>query len=154
MTVGPGEITPQKSALKGQRVLSSAPTSSAAPSFPGKGTSSLRGKVKSSSSNATPTVEVEIAGVSLRLKSSQDEASVLELAQFVSKKVNQALPHTRSGSVQIAALLTCLNLAEELQQMRKAMAQELERLEQRSRALHAQLESCPLPKSWTEISGE
>ena len=99
-----------------------------------------------------PGVEVKIAGTSLRLKSSHSTEKVMELARVVSEKIDAALPLTKSGSIQMATLLACLNMADEIQQLRAAFAAELEDLERQARSIHSQLESCPLPKSWSEIA--
>lgn len=58
--------------------------------------------------------QVLIAGVPLRLKSSHDEETVSELVRMVDEKVCQALPLTKTGSIQNAAILAALNMAEEL----------------------------------------
>ncbi len=55
-----------------------------------------------------------IAGVPYKLKTSHDDATVQELVEFVSSKMNQAMSVTKNGSYQNAAVLTAMNLAEEL----------------------------------------
>lgn len=58
--------------------------------------------------------QVSIAGVPLRLKSSHDVETVNELVRMVDEKIRQALPLTKTGSIQNASILAALNMAEEL----------------------------------------
>ena len=55
-----------------------------------------------------------IAGVPYKLKSSHDDATVQELVEFVNDKMNQAMAVTKNGSFQNAAVLSAMNVAEEL----------------------------------------
>ena len=73
--------------------------------------------------------EVQIAGIPMRLKSSHDEATVHELVATVDRKVQEALPLTKTGSMQNAAVLASLNLAEEQLLLKKRALQEIDRLE-------------------------
>lgn len=85
--------------------------------------------------------EVEIAGVPLRLKSPHDEATVNELVALVDRKIREALPLTKTGSIQNAAILASLHLAEEYLMLRHKAKNELERLEQRTNKVISELES-------------
>ncbi len=60
------------------------------------------------------STSVSIAGVPLRLKSSHDVETVNELVRMVDEKIRQALPLTKTGSIQNASILAALNMAEEL----------------------------------------
>lgn len=66
------------------------------------------------SSNQDSSAQVSIAGVPLRLKSSHDLETVNELVRMVDEKIRQALPLTKTGSIQNASILAALNMAEEL----------------------------------------
>lgn len=85
--------------------------------------------------------EVEIAGVPLRLKSSHDEQTVKDLVQFVDGKIRQALGASKTGSIQTAAILAALNLAEEFLNLKRKTKSELESLETRAQRVLTELES-------------
>ena len=76
--------------------------------------------------------EVTIAGIPLKLKSSHDPEVVKKLVSFVDKKVQEALPATKSGSIQNAALLAALNLAEELFELKAKALNQLEKFEKKA----------------------
>lgn len=82
---------------------------------------------------AGTSLEVSIAGVPLRLKSTHDRKTVDQLVQFVDRKVSECLPLTKSGSVQNAAILAALNMAEELFMIRTEADRFANRLEDRTR---------------------
>jgi cell division protein ZapA len=103
------------------------------------------GKVdgKKSGSRAAPGTEVarptgqgsqqvSIAGVPLRLKSSHDEETVNELVRMVDEKIRQALPLTKTGSIQNASILAALNMAEELLLLKRHARELVDRLEART----------------------
>jgi cell division protein ZapA len=90
---------------------------------------SKKGCSASSRSAAQGSQQVSIAGVPLRLKSSHDEATVNELVRMVDEKVHQALPLTKTGSVQNAAILAALNLAEELLLLKRQARELVDSLE-------------------------
>ena len=73
--------------------------------------------------------QVLIAGVPLRLKSSHDEETVNELVRMVDEKVLQALPLTKTGSIQNAAILAALNMAEELLLLKRQARELVDNLE-------------------------
>jgi cell division protein ZapA len=85
--------------------------------------------------------EVVIAGVPLRLKSSHDEQTVNELVALVDRKVREALPLTKTGSIQNASILASLHLAEEYLTLRRKAKSELERLESKALKVITDLES-------------
>ncbi len=85
--------------------------------------------------------EVEIAGVPLRLKSLHDEQTVNELVALVDRKVRDALPLTKTGSIQNASILASLHLAEECLSLRHRAKVELERLETKALKMISELES-------------
>ena len=89
---------------------------------------------------ANRVFDVEIAGVPLRLKSSHDEKTVNELVDLIDQKVREALPLTRTGSVQNASILASLHLAEEYLLLKRKAQAELEQFEAKMARLLADLE--------------
>jgi cell division protein ZapA len=95
-------------------------------------------------SNATSgakTFEVEIAGVPLRLKSSHDEQTVKELVRLVDEKIREALPLTKTGSIQNASILASLNLAEEYLMLKRKALSELDGLEAKAMKVITEMEN-------------
>jgi cell division protein ZapA len=90
--------------------------------------------------------EVVIAGVPLKLRSGHDPKMVKQLVSFVDNKVQQALPATKSGSVQNAALLAALNLAEELFELKSKAVGQLEKVEKKAQKTLSELESALPPR--------
>ena len=88
----------------------------------------------------TRTIDVEIGGVALRLKSTHDEATVRELVHYVDDKIKEALPLTKNNSVQTAALLACLNVSEELILLKRNAQVELDKVEAKAKKVLTQLE--------------
>lgn len=84
--------------------------------------------------------EVQIADHKFRLRSSQDEAFVRELVAIVDQKVKHALNMTKSGSVQNAAVLAALNIAEELVLLKKRALKEITLIEEKAIKLSQDLE--------------
>lgn len=82
-----------------------------------------------------------IAGVPYKLKTSHDDATVEELVSFVNDKMNQAMSLTKNGSFQNAAVLTAMNLAEELILLKRKAHRELEKLEEKALQLSLDLEN-------------
>ena len=82
-----------------------------------------------------------IAGVPYKLKTSHDDATVEELVQFVNNRMNQAMAATKNGSFQNAAVLTAMNLAEELILLKRKAHRELEKLEEKALQLSMDLEN-------------
>lgn len=87
------------------------------------------------------TYEFNIAGLPFKLRSSHDQQTVQELVRLVDHKIHQALSATKSGSVQSAAVLAALNLAEELVLLKRRAIKELDRLEERTLRISQDLES-------------
>jgi cell division protein ZapA len=85
--------------------------------------------------------EVEIAGVPLRLKSSHDEQTVKELVALVDAKVREALPLTKTGSIQNASILASLHLAEEFLMLKRKAKVELDSLEAKALKVISELET-------------
>lgn len=100
-----------------------------------------------SQSPAKKVYDVEIAGLSLKLKSPHDAETVKALTSLVNQKINQALPLTKSGSLTTAAVLACLNIAEEIMLLKRNAKDELETLEQKTQKMITSLESSRPPRS-------
>lgn len=82
-----------------------------------------------------------IAGVPYKLKTSHDEATVQELVRFVNDKMDQAMAVTKNGSFQNAAVLTAMNIAEELILLKRKAHRELGKLEEKTLQLSIDLEN-------------
>ena len=82
-----------------------------------------------------------IAGVPYKLKTSHDDATVQELVDFVNNKMNQAMAVTKNGSFQNAAVLTAMNIAEELILLKRKAQRELDKIEEKALQLSAELEN-------------
>lgn len=91
--------------------------------------------------------EVTIAGVPLRLKSSHDEETVRELITLVDRKVREALPLTKTGSLQTASIFASLHLAEELLMLKRKTQAELQSLESKAEKVLSDLEDSRLTQS-------
>jgi cell division protein ZapA len=87
------------------------------------------------------TFDFLIAGVPYKLKTSHDDATVQEMVEFINSKITQALAITKNGSFQNAAVLTAMNLAEELILLKRKAHRELERIEEKAVRLSLDLEN-------------
>jgi cell division protein ZapA len=85
--------------------------------------------------------EVVIAGVPLRLKSSHDAQTVNDLVALVDQRIKEALPLTKTGSIQNASILASLHLAEENLLLRSKAKAEIDRLESKTLKVISELES-------------
>lgn len=82
-----------------------------------------------------------ILGVPYKLKTSHDDEMVAQLIEHVNQLMNQAVGVTKNGSFQNAAVLTALNLAEELIVFKRKVSQELEKIEAKALLISKELES-------------
>ena len=64
--------------------------------------------------NESNTIEIQVAGVPLKLRSLHDDRTVRELVGLVDEKVKQALASNSNISYQKALLLASLHIAEDL----------------------------------------
>jgi cell division protein ZapA len=92
------------------------------------------------------TYELTFGGLPFKLRSSHDEETVRELSDFVEKKLQQALAATKSGSYQSAAILTALNIAEELILLKRRALLELDRIEQKAAKISQDIENSKSPR--------
>jgi cell division protein ZapA len=95
------------------------------------------------------TFNFSIAGVPYKIKTSHDDATVQELVDFVNEKITTALAATKNGSFQNAAVLTALNIAEELILLKRKAHRELEKLEERTLKLALEMENSKVNKTST-----
>lgn len=86
---------------------------------------------KNASSEKVTAIDVVVAGVPLRLRSHLERSYVEQLVAVVDQKIQAALPMTRTGSVQNAAILAALDLVEELQRLKIDTVSELKHLKSR-----------------------
>lgn len=84
--------------------------------------------------------EFTIAGLPYKLKSSHSEEVVAELVQLVDQRIREALSVTKSGSIQNAAVLAALNIAEEFILLKKQARTEIEALQDKSQKWNTELE--------------
>ena len=87
--------------------------------------------------------EVDIAGVQLKLRTSNHPEKVAKLVELVNGEVQRALDMSQSRSLQNAAIVAALNIAEQLVSKQQSFKTELSRLKQEAEALVADLESSP-----------
>ena len=112
--------------------------------------SDIRKLAKAASAKApksAKTFEVEIAGVPLRLKSSHDEQTVNELVRLVDERIREALPLTKTGSIQNASILASLNLAEDYLMLKRKALSELDGLEAKALKVITEMENTRSPSS-------
>ena len=74
------------------------------------------------------TYEFTIAGLPYKLRSSHSEEVVAQLVQLVDQRIRDALSVTKSGSIQNAAILAALNIAEEYILLKKQAQIEIDSL--------------------------
>lgn len=87
--------------------------------------------------------QVNVSGLSLKLKSSHDQQTVDELVSLVNNKVKEALDLGPNVSFQKALLLAALHLAEDLTLLKRTANSELAGLEDRAQKILSVLESSP-----------
>lgn len=98
-------------------------------------------KKNSGAAREAKAYEFLIAGIPYRLKTNHDDATVQELVAFINKKMEESLALTKHGSYQNAAVLTALNLAEELILLKRKAHRELEKIEERVLKLSVDIEN-------------
>ncbi|MBN8537316.1 MAG: cell division protein ZapA [Deltaproteobacteria bacterium] len=98
-------------------------------------------KKRDSTSKDGHTYDFLIAGLPYKLKTNLDDATVQELVGFINLKMEQSLQMTKNGSYQSAAILTALNLAEELIILKRKAHRELEKVEEKILKLSNEIEN-------------
>lgn len=91
--------------------------------------------------DAKKTFQFLIAGVPYKLKTSHDDETVQELVEYINLKMDQAMKATKNGSFQNAAVLSALNIAEELILLKRKAVRELNKLEDKAIRLTQDLEN-------------
>ncbi len=91
--------------------------------------------------NKSQVFEVTIAGIPLKLKSEKEPEMVKKLISYVDKKIQEALPATKSGSVQNAALLALLNMADEFFELKNNALVQLDKFEKKTLKIMEDLET-------------
>jgi cell division protein ZapA len=99
-----------------------------------------------SSGNGNNTIEVQVAGMPLKLRSSHDDQTVRELVNLVDSKVKEALETNSNISYQKALLLASLHIAEDIVFLKRAATQRLEQLEVKTKSLLSELDHSPLTR--------
>lgn len=86
------------------------------------------------------SVSVQIAGVKYSLKTDEDDRWVKSIASFVDGKIREAQKHGRTVDTQSVAVLTAMQIAEELFAERRATRELRKSIREKSQSLLDYLE--------------
>jgi cell division protein ZapA len=86
------------------------------------------------------SVTVQIAGLRYSLKSDDEDKAVKALAAYVDGKIREVQKHARTPDTQAVAVLTALQIAEELFKERRETAELRKRIREKSQSLLDYLE--------------
>jgi cell division protein ZapA len=86
------------------------------------------------------SVSVQIAGIRYSLKTDEDDRWVKTLAAYVDGKMREAQKHARTPDTQSVAVLTALQIAEELFRERRDSTELRRRIREKSQSLLDYLE--------------
>jgi len=81
------------------------------------------------------SVTVQIAGVKYALKTEEDDRYVKQMAAFVDGKIRDVQKHTRTVDTQAVAILTALQIAEELFNERRQSGDLRKKIREKSQSL-------------------
>jgi cell division protein ZapA len=81
------------------------------------------------------SVTVQIAGVRYALKTEEDDRWVKTVAAFVDGKIRDVQKHTRTVDTQAVAVLTALQIAEELFNERRQASELRKKIREKSQSL-------------------
>jgi cell division protein ZapA len=81
------------------------------------------------------SVTVQIAGVRYALKTEEDDRWVKSVAAFVDGKIREVQKHTRTVDTQAVAVLTALQIAEELFNERRQSSELRKKIRDKSQSL-------------------
>jgi len=81
------------------------------------------------------SVTVQIAGVRYALKTEEDDRWVKQVAAFVDAKMRDVQKHTRTVDTQAVAVLTALQIAEELFNERRESSELRKKIRDKSQSL-------------------
>ena len=84
---------------------------------------------------------VKIGEMSLKLKSSYDEETVRKIVYYVNKKFTKSRGCLKSGSFQMATILTALNIAEEYWLLKQQVLSDIDKIEKKAQKALKELES-------------
>lgn len=98
-------------------------------------------EVLKESEEANRNFNVEIAGISLNLRTNHPKEVVDELVRFVDGRCRRAMNASRKTNVETAAVLAALSIAEDLFSLKQETKQSLDRLSINTGKLLSQLES-------------
>jgi cell division protein ZapA len=80
-------------------------------------------------------VEIKVFGQTYTVKSDADEDHIHKVAQFVNEKMEEVIKNTKSVSTLNVAILTALNLADDLVKEREKRVALLQEVEKKSKDL-------------------
>ena len=86
------------------------------------------------------SVSVQIAGLRYSLKTDEDDRWVKTLAAYVDAKIREAQKHARTPDTQAIAVLTALQIAEELFNERRETAELRKKIREKGQSLLDYLE--------------
>ena len=86
------------------------------------------------------SVTVQIAGLRYSLKSDDEDRAVKALASYVDGKIREVQKHSRTPDTQAVAVLTALQIAEELFKERREAAELRKKIREKSQSLLDYLE--------------
>ena len=86
------------------------------------------------------SVSVQIAGLRYSLKTDDDDRMVKALASYVDGKIREVQKHSRSPDTQAVAVLTALQIAEELFNERRETSELRKKIREKSQSLLDYLE--------------
>jgi cell division protein ZapA len=78
------------------------------------------------------TVEIKVFGQTYTVKTDAEEDHIQEVARYVNEKMDEVLKKTRSVSTLNVAILTALNIADDLLREKKGRAALLREIEMKS----------------------
>ncbi len=93
------------------------------------------------SKNPLKTYEVRIGDCSLRVKSAHNSNTLNEIIQVVEQQIRSSRANNRALSMQKTFALSCLNMAEELVCLKKAVRLKLDHLESSAQSVFSELKS-------------
>jgi cell division protein ZapA len=81
------------------------------------------------------SVTVQIAGVRYALKTEEDDRWVKSVAAYVDSRIREAQKHARTPDTQAVAVLTALQIAEELFTVRREAGELRKKIKEKSQSL-------------------
>ena len=90
----------------------------------------------------TPEIyDIQVGGVSLKLKTKQKPDCVNSVVQMVEGQVRESLRNNANISIQKALILSCLNLAENYVELKKSACRELDFMESKIQSIQSLLKA-------------